>query len=83
MTFILEGSKEFPAHKLLLARCPYFAAMFSMDMKEKTMDKIKLEHISYQIFNLVVRYLYTDDCCITLEVIKVHTNFFIEFNGVI
>lgn len=47
VTFILEGSKEFPAHKMLLARCPYFAAMFSMEMREKTLDKIKLENISH------------------------------------
>ncbi len=68
MTFILEGNKEVPAHKILLARCPYFAAMFSMEMREKSMDKIKLENISYHIFMMVMKYLYTDDCEITLEV---------------
>ena len=68
MTFILEGNKEFPAHKLLLSRCPYFQAMFSTEMREKSMDKIRLDHISYHIFQLVVKYLYTDDCEITLEV---------------
>jgi hypothetical protein len=68
VAFILEGQKEIPAHKLLLARCPYFAAMFSMEMKEKTMDKIRIENVSYHIFLLVLRYLYTDDCEITLEV---------------
>jgi hypothetical protein len=65
----LEGNKEVPAHKIMLARCPYFAAMFSMEMREKTMDKIKLENISYNIFMLVMKYLYTDDCTINLEVI--------------
>ena len=69
MTFILEGNKEVPAHKIMLARCPYFAAMFSMEMREKTMDKIKLENISFTIFMLVMKYLYTDDCTINLEVI--------------
>jgi hypothetical protein len=64
----LEGGKELPAHKLLLSRCPYFAAMFQMDMREKTLDKIKLENISYHIFMLVVKYLYTDECDIKLEV---------------
>jgi hypothetical protein len=68
VTFILEGSKEVPAHKIMLARCPYFAAMFSMEMREKTMDKIKLENISYNIFMLVMKYLYSDECVINLEV---------------
>ena len=42
--------------------------MFSMEMREKTMDKIKLENISYSIFMIVMKYLYTDDCVINLEV---------------
>lgn len=68
VTFVLEGYKEVPAHKMMLARCPYFANMFSMEMREKTMDKIKLENISYQIFMMVMKYLYTDYCEINLEV---------------
>jgi hypothetical protein len=46
VTFVLEGNKEIPAHKIMLTRCPYFAAMFSSDMKEKTQEKIKIETIS-------------------------------------
>jgi hypothetical protein len=59
--------------------------MFSMEMREKTMDKIKLENISYSIFMIVMKYLYTDDCVINLEVSKAHQlsefNLCIEFNG--
>lgn len=68
MAFILEGNKEIPAHKIMLARCPFFAAMFSSEMKEKSMDKIRIENISHQIFLMVLKYLYTDECDITLEV---------------
>jgi hypothetical protein len=42
--------------------------MFNMEMREKTLDKIRLENINYQVFTLIVKYLYTDDCEITLEV---------------
>jgi BTB/POZ domain len=70
MSFILEDTKEIPAHKILLCRCPYFAAMFSNEMREKGQDKVKIENISSQIFLLILRYLYTDDCEITLEVIN-------------
>ena len=69
---------------MLLSRCPYFANMFSMEMKEKTLDKIRLENISYQIFILVVKYLYSDDCEINLEVIRYSFIIFeIEFYGII
>lgn len=68
MTFILESNKEIPAHKIMLTRCPYFAAMFSNDMKEKTQEKINIETISQSVFLLVLRYLYTDDCDINLDV---------------
>ena len=68
MTFILEGTKEVPAHKILLTRCPYFAVMFTTEMRERHQEKIKIENISYQIFLLILKYLYTDDCDITLEV---------------
>lgn len=85
MTFILEGNKEFPAHKMMLARCPYFAAMFSMEMKEKSLDKIRLENISYHIFAIVMKYLYTDDCEITLEVCNhsCQLNLILELDGVV
>lgn len=46
--------------------------MFSNEMREKTMDKIRIENISFQAFHLIVKYLYTDECEITLEVIKNH-----------
>jgi len=42
--------------------------MFSMEMLEKSLDKIRLENVSYAIFTLIVKYLYTDDCEISLEV---------------
>jgi hypothetical protein len=67
VTFILED-KEVPAHKLMLVRCPYFAAMFSSEMKERSMDKIRIETMSHHIFLLVLKYLYTDSCEINFEV---------------
>jgi len=63
----VEG-KEVPAHKVFLSRCQYFQAMFSNEMLEKRQDKVKIENISYPIFMLILKYIYTDDCDISLEV---------------
>jgi hypothetical protein len=42
--------------------------MFTTEMRERTQEKIKIENISHTIFILVLKYLYTDECDITLEV---------------
>jgi len=44
--------------------------MFTTEMRERTQEKIKIENISHAIFILVLKYLYTDECDITLEVKK-------------
>ncbi len=42
--------------------------MFTTEMRERTQEKIKIENISHSIFIMVLKYLYTDECDITLEV---------------
>ena len=56
--------------------------MFTTEMRERTQEKIKIENISHAIFILVLKYLYTDECDITLEVFIISTlKRYLEFNG--
>jgi hypothetical protein len=69
---LLEGEqKSVYAHKLILSRCPYFAAMFSESPLHERTSKpgctIKLEKIRYDVLMEVLTYLYTDECQITLH----------------
>ncbi|XP_057319521.1 speckle-type POZ protein B-like [Microplitis mediator] len=53
---------EFRAHKIILmARSPVLAAMFSHDMIEKKENKISIPDITPEIFERVLKYIYTDE----------------------
>jgi speckle-type POZ protein len=52
--------REFPAHKLILsARSKYFAAMFKHPMKEQSTNQIKMEDIDPDVFQALLRFIYT------------------------
>lgn len=56
---ILNGTVEFKAHKAVLsARCPVFSAIFQSDMKE---NMISLDDIKDEIFEKILKFIYTDD----------------------
>lgn len=58
--FVIED-KEFKAHKqILAARSPVFAAMFKSDMKESLMNSAEIKGISPDIFDVLLRFVYTD-----------------------
>jgi len=60
ISFIIDG-QETKAHKLILsARSPVFSAMFNSEMKEKILDRIDFSDISLNIFNALLRFIYTD-----------------------
>ena len=55
------GGQETRAHKLILsARSPVFAAMFSTEMKESTENRAEIRDISSDVFEALVRFIYTD-----------------------
>lgn len=66
VVFIVEGQMIY-AHKLMLARCNYFRAMFNGSMMESKLSSIQLEDVSYNIFLSVLEYLYTDNLDIQVE----------------
>ncbi len=54
------GGREFPAHKsILAARCQYFAAMFKHPMKENSTNQVKIEDIDPEVFDQLLRFIYT------------------------
>jgi N-acetylneuraminic acid mutarotase len=59
ITFVVED-KPIYAHKLLLARSSYFQALFLGNMRESTLETIRLEQVRYPIFMQVLEYLYSD-----------------------
>ncbi len=67
VTIILDGNRKVRGHKLFLTRTPYFQAMFGGEMKESKTHTVTIEKVSYEIFLLVLQYLYTDECDIPLE----------------
>jgi speckle-type POZ protein len=59
VTFNVQGQK-FPAHVIILAmRSPVFAAMFLHPTKEMQSGEVKVDDIDPDVFQEVLRYLYT------------------------
>ena len=54
------GGREFPAHKVILAaRSEAFAAMFQHPMKEQSTNLVKIEDIEPEVFQELLRFIYT------------------------
>lgn len=54
------SGKEFHAHKAILSvRSPVFDAMFSQEFREKTENKVEIPDISVEVFELLLRGIYT------------------------
>ena len=66
-----KAIRKVPAHKLLLSRCAYFAAMFSdLPLHEKTQQsgcEIQLGTMRFEVLIQMLTYLYTDECQITID----------------
>ena len=54
------GGREFPAHKLILAaRSKVFEAMFKHSTKENVTNQIEIEDIKPEVFQELLRFIYT------------------------
>ena len=70
VTFVV-GEKEFQAHKFILAaRSPVFVAMFQHDMKEIALNRVNIVDIEPDIFQALLRFIYTDQVDLTIETSK-------------
>lgn len=57
---IAFNGKNLYAHKCILAsRSPVFNAMFKHDMKEKNQSLVKIEDIEFEVFQELIRFIYT------------------------
>ena len=62
------GGREFQAHKVvLIARCPYFEAMFLSGMSESRQRVVDIQGINPDAFQVILRFFYTGSIQITKE----------------
>ena len=57
----LVGRKQFKAHKIIVARSTVFAAMFEIDGKVGSPASVNIEDCEPDIFEAMLRFLYTDE----------------------
>ena len=54
------GSREFQAHKALLAaRSPVFAAMFEHEMEERKHNRVDITDVDHEVLREMLRFIYT------------------------
>lgn len=68
---LIVGSKRIPAHRLVLsAASDYFAAMFMNDVKEASMEEIRMKDVDPDAMVAIVNYAYTGQLeCLSLATI--------------
>lgn len=67
VTFIVDDRQIYAHRSILASRCEHFAAMFRSGMRESHENEIPLPNVSYDVFLLILEYLYTDSVKIDLE----------------
>jgi hypothetical protein len=53
-----KGVARLKAHKIILKRCPYFAAMFRMDVQETQKNSVEIPSITEETMKIILDYLY-------------------------
>ena len=70
VTFVID-EKEIQAHKFILsARSPVFAAMFQHETKEAALNRFNIGDIEPDVFEALLRFIYTDKVDLTFEMSK-------------
>ncbi|KAL4588171.1 hypothetical protein LXL04_001052 [Taraxacum kok-saghyz] len=69
VTFLIEGGKRFYAHRIcLLASSDAFRAMFDGGYREKDAKDIEIPNIRWDVFELMMRYIYTGSVDVNMEI---------------
>jgi hypothetical protein len=63
LVLVLEGQRVYANRAMLAVRSEYFKAMLFGPMLEGSRDLVEIEDISYNVFMIVLHYLYTDKIC--------------------
>lgn len=67
VTFCI-GDKKFQLHRCILSvACEYFNVMFSSSFKESTEPEIKITDVDHDVFEIIVKYIYTNQFPTDLE----------------
>ncbi|KAK4767277.1 hypothetical protein SAY87_023675 [Trapa incisa] len=70
VTFLVEG-RRFYAHRIcLLASSDAFRAMFDGGYREKDARDIEIPNIRWEVFELMMRFIYTGSVTVTLNIAK-------------
>ncbi|CAI2381721.1 unnamed protein product [Moneuplotes crassus] len=64
---VIQRRHVIRAHKIILAKCEFFDAMFSSNMKEKNHKVFFIDDVSFPIMVQLIKFLYTDGCDVTLD----------------
>ncbi|OWF36475.1 kelch-like protein 5 isoform X1 [Mizuhopecten yessoensis] len=68
---LLVGNKRIPAHRLVLsAASDYFAAMFTNDVREATMEEIKINDVDPDAMVAIVNYSYTGNISLQEDTVE-------------
>lgn len=67
VTFIVEGTPVH-AHKIMCARCKYFGAMLTGEMRESRAREIVIPDVRHSIFLVLLEFLYTDNVEVPLNI---------------
>jgi len=66
--FLTDDCREFKAHKMMVsARSPVLAAMCDVQMKENITNRVEIQDVSSEIFEALLKFIYTDRIDITEE----------------
>ena len=70
---LVAGQRRLPAHRLVLsAASDYFAAMFTNDVREASMEEIKMKDVDPDALTSIVSFAYTGTIHIQLMLNSLH-----------
>eukprot|EP01117_Protostelium_nocturnum_P010555 TRINITY_DN3796_c0_g1_i7.p2 TRINITY_DN3796_c0_g1~~TRINITY_DN3796_c0_g1_i7.p2 ORF type:complete len:141 (+),score=33.29 TRINITY_DN3796_c0_g1_i7:586-1008(+) len=67
ITFVVGGQRVFAHKNILSCRSEHFCALISNSMKESFMEAIEMVDVDFQVFLLVMEFIYTDTVVIEPE----------------
>merc|ERR1719160_1710540 len=60
VALLVEGER-FPAHRVILARVPFFRALFDQDFLERNSAELTIGEVPAAAFRVALHFIYTDD----------------------
>lgn len=67
VTFVVEDRPLYAHRAILSRRCAYFGTMFRSGLRESSQLSIPINNARYEVFRLLLQWLYTDKISIDVE----------------